>query len=235
VLTHDEQASLGRPAPIRPSRRWYWVACGILVGAAICIAFAVAGAFSLNHQIQGFQRVSVPGQDEVTFGRPGEYVLYIEEAGRCCSVTFGDGSPPFSDWSMKVALQPVNGGPPVELSTWRGFTQSYAVSGHEGQSAMSFTISEPGKYALTATDVTPTSITNLAVGRRIGGTVIRTVVLGIVGVFALLAALVTGLVTALRRRRARRLPSSTQVMAPPGDRTPGESVADPDHTRWEQP
>ena len=205
MIIQGEPAGVAASPPVRPSRRWYWVAGGILAGAVICIAFALAGFFSLTRQIEDFQRVSVPGQAEVTFARPGRYVLYIEEPGHCCSFSVGSGdSAPFSNWSMNVGLQPVNGGPPVAISSSRGAIESYGVAGHQGQSAMSFTIGQPGRYVLAASEVTPASIVDVAVGRGIRGGVFVPIVLGLAGLFALVAGLVIGLVTAFRRRRARR-------------------------------
>jgi hypothetical protein len=60
---------------------------------------------------------------------------------------------------MNVALAPVTGGPPVSLSTWRGVTESYGVTGHQGQAAMYVSIGHPGRYLLRAANVTPRSIT----------------------------------------------------------------------------
>jgi hypothetical protein len=78
---------------------------------------------------------------------------------------------------MTVAMRPVNGGPPVSISTWRGATQSYGVAGHQGQTAMSVTIGHPGRYLLRATNPIPRSITDLAVGRGIGRGVLISLVL----------------------------------------------------------
>jgi uncharacterized membrane protein YhaH (DUF805 family) len=201
-------------ASIRPSRRWYWVAGCLLAGAAVCIALAVAGFFSLNGQIQGFQRVRVPGRAEVSFAQPGGYVLYIEQPGQCCSVAAGTGnSAPFASWSMRVGLVPVAGGGSPSLRSWGSSTESYAVTGHQGQAAMSVTIARPGRYLLAATNVSPRSITDIAVGRGIGHALLIPFLLIAVAVFVFLpAGLVVGGVTAYRRHRARRLPG--QVSQP---------------------
>jgi hypothetical protein len=76
---------------IRPSRLWYVAASLLLAGAVTCLALGVASFFGLNRQIQDFQRVSVPGQGLVTFSHPGEYVLYVEGPGHCCSFHTGGG------------------------------------------------------------------------------------------------------------------------------------------------
>ena len=209
MITWGGQAAAAGSPPIRPSRQWYWVAGGALAAALICSALAVAGFFSLNRQIKDFQRVAVPGQAEVTFAQPGGYILYLERPGQCCSLAAGSGdSAPFSNWSMNVALLPDSGGPPVAISTWRGATESYGVAGHEGQTAMHFTIGHPGRYLLGAQNAIPRSITDVAVGRGIGRGMLW-VLLILVALFALIpAGLVIGGVTFFRRRRARRNPAA---------------------------
>ena len=191
---------------IRPSRLWYIVASLLLAGAVTCLVLGVASFVNLNRQIQDFQRVGVPGQAQVTFSHPGEYVLYVEKPGHCCSFHNGGDQAPFSRWSMRVAIQPADGGPLVSISTWRGAIDSYAVTGHQGQTAMYFTIRHPGKYVLGTRDVTPRSIADLAVGPRIGGIFIP-IALILAAIFALgPAGLIVGGVTFSRRRSHRNRP-----------------------------
>jgi hypothetical protein len=191
---------------IRPSRLWYVVAGLLLAGAVTCLVLGVASFFDLNRQIQDFQRVSVPGHAQVTFSHPGEYVLYVEGPGHCCSFYTGGGQAPFARWSMRVAMQAAGGGPLVSISTWRGAADSYAVTGHQGQTAMYFTIRHPGNYVLSASDVTPQSIADLAVGRRIGSLFIPIAVV-LAAIVALgPAGLIVGGVTAYRRRGHRNRP-----------------------------
>jgi hypothetical protein len=227
MITSGGQAGTAGSPPSRPSRLWYWVAGCALAAALICLALAVAGFFSLNGQIKDFQRVRVPGQAEVTFTQPGGYVLYVERPGHCCSVAVGSGdSAPFSSWSMTVAMRPVNGGPPVSISTWRGVPQSYGVAGHQGQTAMQVTIGHPGRYLLRATNVVPHSITDVAVGRGIGHGMLIPLVLTLVALFALIpAGLLAGGVTFFRRRRARH--SLPQALQAPQVMQPNETWGPP--------
>jgi len=237
MITWGEQAAAAGSPPIRPSRQWYWVAGGALAAALICSALAVAGFFSLNRQIKDFQRVAVPGQAEVTFAQPGGYILYLERPGRCCSLAAGSGdSAPFSSWSMNVALLPDSGGPPVAITIWRGATESYGVAGHEGQTAMHFTIDHPGRYLLVAQNAIPRSITDVAVGRGIGRGMLW-VLLILVALFALIpAGLVIGGVTFFRRRRARRNPpQAPQVMQPNENSRYPMSTPDPTRAYPSQP
>jgi hypothetical protein len=218
MITSGGPAIVAASPPIRPSRRWYWVSGGMLAVAVISIALAMAGLFSLNRQIKDFQRVSMPGQAEVTFAHPGSYVLYIERPGQCCSLSAGSGdSAPFSSWSMKVALQPVNGGPPMPISTWRGVTESYSVAGHQGQAAMYVTVSQPGTYLLGASNATPPSITDIAVGEGIGHGMLWLLLI-LVTLFAVVpAGLVVGGVTFFRRRRARHNPRQAPQVRQPNE------------------
>jgi hypothetical protein len=62
---------------IRPSRLWYVLAGFLVAGAVACLGVGVSSIFALNRQIQDFQRVSVPGQAQVTFSHTGGYVLYV--------------------------------------------------------------------------------------------------------------------------------------------------------------
>ena len=237
MITWGEQAAAAGSPPIRPSRQWYWVVGGALAAALICSALAVAGFFSLNRQIKDFQRVAVPGQAEVTFAQPGGYILYLERPGRCCSLAVGSGdSAPFSSWSMNVALLPDSGGPPVAITIWRGATESYGVAGHEGQTAMHFTIDHPGRYLLVAQNAIPRSITDVAVGRGIGRGMLW-VLLILVALFALIpAGLVIGGVTFFRRRRARRNPpQAPQVMQPNENSRYPMSTPDPTRAYPSQP
>jgi uncharacterized membrane protein YhaH (DUF805 family) len=207
TLTGGQVGDAGA-VPTRPSRRWYLVAGCLLAGAAICVALAVAGFFALNRQIHDFQRVRVPGQGAVTFAQPGGYVLYVEQPGQCCSVAVGTGnSAPFPNWSMNVGLVPVAGGPRASISSWGSSPESYAVSGHQGQAAMSVTITRAGRYLLGASNVSPRSVTDIAVGRGIGHALLIPFLLILVAVLVFLpAGLLVGGVTAYRRHRARRPP-----------------------------
>ena len=212
-------SATGDPA-IRPSRWWYWIAGGMVAGAVVCVALAVAGFFSVNRQIADFQRVPVPGQADVTFTASGGYVIYIEKPGQCCSFNVSTGnSGPFSSGSMDLALQPADGGPQVSVSTWQGITQSYGIAGHQGQAAAYFTIDRPGRYLLATGNATPGSIAGVAVGRGIGRGILVPFILIAVGSLAALAGLVTGVVTVSRRRKP-----GPPVTPPMGD---GRSPAGP--------
>ncbi len=124
--------------PVHPVRLWYLVASGLLAAAMTCIVLAVMGVISVDRQTAGYQRLSVPGATEVTFARPGRYVLYIEMPGQCCTFSYGGGSEaPFAGFEMRVLLAPIDGGPRVPLHVWQGEPESYDVAGHQGMTACS--------------------------------------------------------------------------------------------------
>ncbi|HLQ57190.1 MAG TPA: hypothetical protein VK162_23330 [Streptosporangiaceae bacterium] len=203
-------------SPIRPRRLWYWVAGCMLAAAAACIALAVLGIFALSHQVRDLQRIPVPGHGVVTFAQRGGYVLFIERPGFCCSVSTGPrDSGLFRSWSAYIHLRPVNGGAPVAITTWRGDTENYDLAGHLGETAAFFAIDHPGRYELTASKVMPRSLTDFAIGRGIGNSMLFPVLLILAGLLGLIAAgLLTGVITAVRRRRARRAPLPVPPIVP---------------------
>lgn len=190
--------------PIRSSRRWYIVAGCLLAGALVCLSLAVIGMFSWDRQIQDFQRVPVPGQGEVTLTQPGEYVLYVETRGACCSWTVGSQHEPLASWSMRLAMGLANGSQEIPVGNWTGLPVSYDVGGHRGLTAMSFTIAHPGTYVIETRDVHAGAVTDLAVGRNIQRATLLPLVLLGAGLAALLGAVASFVFTAVRRRRARR-------------------------------
>jgi hypothetical protein len=186
-----------------------------LAVAAVCLTAAIVGMFSWDRQIQNFQRVRVPGEGVVTLTQPGRYVLYVEARGACCSWMIGSQNPPLAGWSMHLAMGLAGGGgQETPVSSWTGVPESYGVGSHQGLTAMSFTITQPGIYLIETGNVHPASMTDLAVGRSILGPTLRPLVLLLAGLAALLGAVVAFVFTAARRRRARRLqgqsPEATQ-------------------------
>jgi hypothetical protein len=58
------------------------VAGAALVASAVWLGLGIFfGVRSFSRQIEGFQRVSIPGQAEVSFDRPGGYTVYFEGLG----------------------------------------------------------------------------------------------------------------------------------------------------------
>jgi hypothetical protein len=215
MIQATEPQSGAATGPVRPSRRWYVLAGGLLAAAVACWSLAVAGMFSWDRQIQDLQRVPVPGTGEVTLTQPGAYVLFVEARGGCCSWTVGSQSGPLAGWSMRLVIRRADSGQEIPVSTWSGAPVSYGVGGHQGLTAGSFTIARPGTYVIQTSDVRPATVTDLAVGRNILWATLLPLVLLAAGFAAMLGAVVSFVITAVRRRRARRrLEQPPDVMGP---------------------
>jgi hypothetical protein len=183
---------------IRPSRAWYWVA-GALAGCAV-VWFGLSlilGLGTIDRQIDGFQRVPLPGQGEVSFTEPGGYVLYYEGMGASEGMI-----PPFT-----ASLEAVSGGESVPISDYSG-SLTYDGFGHAGQAVGAFTIDTPGRYLLqTEPQAETAGQAAVAVGRSIGGGIARTLLLAlIVPPVLVLGATALAVVVAVRRHQARRWP-----------------------------
>ena len=225
INTIEQQISAGNGS-IRPSQRWYLLAGCLLAVAAAILAIAVTGIFSWDRQIQDFQRVPVPGRGEVTLTQPGNYVLYIETRGQCCSWTVGSPGGPFAHWSMRLAMGPVDGPGPIPIRDWHGLPESYSVSGHQGMTGMTVTIAHPGTYLIETGDVHPATVTDLAVGRDVLRATLLPLVLIVAGLAALGGAVLLFVLTAVRRRRARqRLGQPSGETEPETWPSPGEAPA----------
>jgi len=226
IPTAGQQPSTGT-RPLRPSRYWYLLAGGLLAVAVVCLTAAVVGMFSWDRQIQDFQRVPAPGSGDVTLTQPGKYILYIEARGPCCSWTIGNQGTPLARGSMRIAMGLANGSQQIPVSVWTGLPVSYGVGGHQGLTAMSFTITQPGTYLIETEDVHPASVTDLAVGRNILGPTLRPVVLLVAGLAAMLCAVVAFVFTAARRRQARRRRGQPPEVTEPGQWPPTGGATEP--------
>jgi hypothetical protein len=226
IPTAGQQPSTGT-RPLRPSRYWYLLAGGLLAVAVVCLTAAVVGMFSWDRQIQDFQRVPAPGSGDVTLTQPGKYILYIEARGPCCSWTIGNQGTPLARGSMRIAMGLANGSQQIPVSVWTGLPVSYGVGGHQGLTAMSFTIMQPGTYLIETEDVHPASVTDLAVGRNILGPTLRPVVLLVAGLAVMLCAVVAFVFTAARRRQARRRRGQPLEVTEPGQWPPTGGATEP--------
>lgn len=182
--------------PLRPARYWYWVAGAVAVAAVLWFALSLFLGFrSLSRQVEGFQRVPIPGQAEVSFAEPGGYTLYYEGLGASDEqMTI----PPF-----RFSLTTV-GGEEVSIRPYGG-SATYGLAGHSGRAVATFQI-EPGRFLLQTEGEPQGGQANLAVGSSVGPGIFRVVSLAIVGTLVLLlAGAVLAVVVAVRRNRARRL------------------------------
>jgi hypothetical protein len=192
--------------PLRPPRSWYLLATALVVGAVAWVAVELLlGYGSLRHEIDGFQRAQIPGQTQLSFAKPGGYVIYYEAPGASAE---GAVVP-----SVVVNLVRGDGSGPVQLQLYHGQV-TYDLSGHEGRAVATFQVDQPGGYLLEATG-TPPAPASLAVGRSIAGAITGVVLRSLLGGLALfLGGVGLAVAVALRRRRARRAAlAATAAMA----------------------
>src|SRR5919198_3412367 len=219
------QAGEGAPMgarPIRPARFWYWVATA---AAAAAVLWLVLGLFlgfrSLSRQVEGFQRVTIPGQAEVSFAEPGGYTIYFEGVGAAEQATIP---------SLSVSLTSVGSGQEVSIRDYRG-SATYNIAGHSGRALGTFRIEQARRVLLRAEGGFQGGQANVAVGPSVGPAISRTVILTVPGtLILLLAAAVLAVVVAVRRNRARGLlpAPAAQPVAPWGQATaPAGWFADP--------
>ena len=192
-----------------PGVWWYGLAVLLAAaGIALSVVLAVRGAVGFSKMV-GRQLV-VPGTHTVSFGRPGEYVLYHEPAAVVGGRSYGalGGAPGLSCTVVEKATG-------EQVPTARsGVNVSYSWGRRSGQSLLRFRIDRPGSYELSAgygAGSGPPTV--LAVGR---GFPTRGLA-GILSIFivlpvSLLGAFCIALVTHLRRRRARKRPSGAPVL-----------------------
>jgi Protein of unknown function (DUF2510) len=209
--------------PLRPARFWYWVAGALAVAAVLWFALGLFLGFrSVNRQVEGFQRVPIPGQAEVSFDEPGGYTLYYEGLG----ASDEQATIP----SFNVSLVPVGGGQEVSIRDYGG-SATYDFAGHSGRALGTFRIEELGRFQLQTEGEPRGAEANVAVGPSVGPAILRTVILTIAGtLILLLAGAVLAVVVAVRRNRARRpLPApAAQPVATRGQATgPAGWFADP--------
>jgi hypothetical protein len=191
--------------PHRPSRSWYVVAAAALVGALGWVAAgAVLGSRAVDRQVDGFQRVALPGETVVTFSRPGGYVLYLESPISNATI---ESNPTFT-----ASLVPVSGGQEVPMRDY-GNAIGYRANGYDGWPARTFQIDTPGRYVLSGDAGVERGRPNLAVGGTTGATMLRSAVLTAIGAVALVVGGVAlAVVVALRRRRVLRVTAAPVVV-----------------------
>ena len=195
-----------------PSRVWYWVAGAAVVAAVVWLGVGIfLGIRAFSRQVEGFQRVPIPGQAELRLDEPGGYTVYYEGVGAADEqVTI----PSFS-----VSVTPVGREEEVPIHPYGG-SSIYSIGGHSGRAVGTFRIDAPGTY-LVRTDGDTAGQPQVAIGDSIGPAIGRTVALTVPAALILfLGGGALALVVAVRRRKAPgRRParaSCTQATVPAG-------------------
>jgi Protein of unknown function (DUF2510) len=190
----DDMAMTGQRTG--PSRVWYWVAGAAMVASVVWLAVGIFFGFrSFSEQVEGFQRVPVPGQAEVSFEEPGGYTVYFEGLGA--------GDEQITIPSLSVSLAPVGGGAEVPVHPYGG-SATYSVGARSGRAVGTFRIDAPGRFLIRTQGNPEGGQAEVAVGSSIAPTIGRTLGLTIPAVLVLFfggAAL--AVVVAARRHQAR--------------------------------
>jgi hypothetical protein len=194
------------PSPVHPagprrgaSRLGYWVGGGLAAAACIgAVAWVVLAFFGLTNQVNGFQRMTVPGTATVHVAQAAARVLYFE----------GPRTAPSGQLGIQVTGPAGN---PVAVSSYHGDLR-YDVpgeSGRVGKAIASFRAAATGDYQISADPGTGAAGTI-----AIGGDVLWDVVPHIAGAAAVfLAGVAAGgtliIVTAVRRSGRRAASRNT--------------------------
>ena len=187
------------PATRRPSRVWFALPVAVLL-AALAGSVSIIGNESdrVEARIKGFERATAPGQAELQFDDPGDYLLYVE----------GPVTPnSYIDPTEIILLPDAPGSRRTVLRRFQSFVTYTDPSGIGGHAEFTFTVPEAGPYHLKVR-WSPEDINGIAVGPYVyegaDGPVRRAFAVALSG--AVLAVLITGALIWARRRRARTGP-----------------------------
>lgn len=185
--------------PVRPSAWWFGVAAAAgVLGIVLAIVLFVRTYSDFVDRIDGFQRITVPGDGTVELDGTGGFTIYHEYEG----ADFSDGGF-FEPDIFDVTLTAPDGSQVV----LRNYTSNvtYATGGHEGIALYSFTADEPGTYQLSAQGESSTLAVGRGIGRGLVGGIVAGIVVGFVGVVAgIVIAIVVGVRRSNERRRRRQ-------------------------------
>jgi hypothetical protein len=185
------------------SRAGYWIGGALIaVGIVGAVLWFVGSLMSLSDEVDGFQRVPIPGEGTVRLDAR-KYVLYYEGSGADESV------PVFT-----VEIADARTGAPLQIANYGG-SLTYAFSDHEGSAQGTVTPPRAGRYAVRTTGGGRIG-ENLAFGRSIAAPILR----GILGTVAIGLALVGAgvtmvVITGIRRSRAKRAAATDGLVRMP--------------------
>ncbi len=202
---------------LRPGKGWYVVAA-LMAAAAIAAVVWVGGSLIVDvyNDLADMQRLSVPGEKDLSFAQSGKYVVFHDDQGEEPGEAYEAGPPndqvsgKLVDASGKeVSLEPVS------------VNETYSIDGHSGKSIFDFTIERPGTYHLSAVCADGRKAV-LAVGRSIDfEPIVWLIMLIPAAILAAFAAIIITIVTAVKRSNcARRLAAAAIPPQIPGQQPP---------------
>lgn len=181
------------------SRAWYLICFAPLI---MCGAVAIGFFMSLAGQIEGMQRVVVPG--EKTFQLlPGDYILFGEHESKVAGTTYRNDS-----FRVSCTLAD-NAGRQVTLSPVGATHTKYSLGDFSGSSMFEITIPAEGVYSLRCTgDESHKAV--LAIGQGIGKSIVTSVLMLLAG---LISSGIAVLMLFMRRRKAYAILKARQAAA----------------------
>ena len=143
------------PAERRLSRAWFAVPALVALSTlAVAVSFIGRESGRVEERIQSFDRADAPGQANLTFDEPGDYLLYVE----------GPVTPnSYIDPTEIILLPAEPGSRRTVLQRFQSFVTYTDPSGLGGHAEFTFTVPEAGDYQLKVR-WSPEDISGIAVG-----------------------------------------------------------------------
>jgi hypothetical protein len=184
---------------IKPGRWRYGLAILLFLAGGFAFLVAIEG---LKTGVDDLIQVVVPGETTITVSEPGDFTIFYENQSIVDGRVFSTGD--LSNLNVQITSDST--GEPVEIED-SSVSTSYTVGGRSGQSIAAFSVDETGDYTLRAAygEGTPGPEVVLAIGSGSSGGVFTALLPGAVGMLLVAAAVVIGLRTFLKPRKARRL------------------------------
>lgn len=180
--------SRGRPAR-GPSAVWYGVAAGIaVIGLAAAVALGAAGFRDYRQRIDGFARVTPPGQMAVQVRGAGDQVMYYE----------GDGLPSLAQLGITVTDPQ---GATVPVRDYLGDQRYDAPDGSQGRALGIFRAATAGTYQLRVTGTAARGGQVVAGESFVGEAVADILLVALVALVTLGGSLTLAIVVMERRSR----------------------------------
>jgi hypothetical protein len=156
----------------------------------------VRSVYALKDNIQGMQRVVVPGETEVRL-TAGEHVVYAE------SNSVVDGTAYHTEsFSLRCAVVDADTGEAASLSTPTGST-TYSMFGFSGEAVFDLDVPDDGTYRVVCEGDDPPAV--IAIGDGMGWGIAMIAISGLFAVFGTIAVL--AVVATLRFKRRAMVPS----------------------------
>jgi len=181
------------------SRAWYLICFAPLI---MCGAVAIGFFMGLAGQIEGMQRVVVPG--EKTFQLlPGDYIVFGEHKSKVAGATYRNDS-----FRVTCTLAD-NSGRQVPLASVGASHTKYSLGDFSGSSMFEIAIPAEGLYTLACTgDANDKAV--LAIGQGIGKSIVTSVLMLLAG---LISSGIAVLMLFLRRRKAYAIVKAREAAA----------------------